>query len=283
MLYINDLPANLTNKARLFADDCVLYTAAKTEQDLQTLQDDLTKLEEWQNRWGMSFNAAKCFIMKISNKQQPPDMQYTFCGQELQVVSSHPYLGIEIDSKINWNPHRSNTISKANRVLGCLRRNLWFCSRKVKETAYKTLVRPIVEYASTAWGPYLDSHINQLEAVQRKAARFCVGDYRQKSSVTNMIKELGWDSLETRRQKARLTMMFKIANDLVGINKEEHLKPITNSRTRKNNNRNFQPIYARLNTYKFSFFPRTIHEWNTLKDYVVSAKTATIFKEHLHK
>ena len=39
----------------------------------------------------------------------------------------------------------------------------------------------------------------------------------KKSSITNMIKELGWDTLETRRQKARLTMMFKIANDLVGI------------------------------------------------------------------
>ena len=41
---------NLTNNARLFADDSALYTAAKTKQDLQTLQDDLTKLEEWQNR-----------------------------------------------------------------------------------------------------------------------------------------------------------------------------------------------------------------------------------------
>ena len=55
-----------------------------------------------------------------------------------------------------------------------------------------------------------------------------------------MIKELGWDSLETRRQKARLTLMFKIANDLVGINKEEHFNPITNLRTRKKKNkRNF--------------------------------------------
>ena len=133
-----------------------------------------------------------------------------------------------------------------------------------------------------AWGPYQDSHINQLEAIQCRAARFCMGDYKQKSSVTNMIKELGWDSIETRRQKARLTMMFKIANDLVGINKEEHLKPVGNSRTRKNNSSNFQPIYARLNTYKFSFFPRTIQEWNSLRDNV-SATTTDVFKEHLHK
>lgn len=98
----------------------------------------------------MSFNAAECYIMKISNKQKPPDRQYTFCGKKLQVVDSHPYLGIEIDNKISWKPHRQNTVAKANHVLGCLRRNLWFCSTNIKETAYKTLVHPILEYASTS-------------------------------------------------------------------------------------------------------------------------------------
>jgi hypothetical protein len=281
LIYINDLPDNLSNKARLFADDCVIYTAAKSQQDLQSLQEDLKKLEVWQKTWGMSFNASKCFIMKISNKRNPPDRDYTFCNQKLQEVQSHPYLGIEIDNKLNWNMHRKNTVTKANRVLGCLRRNLWFCTKEVKETAYMALVRPILEYASSAWGPYQEGHINQLEAVQRKAARFCMGDYKQKSSVTKMISELKWDSLETRRRRTRLTMMYKITNDLVGINKMDHLIHITNSRTRKNNNSNFQQIHARLNIYKFSYFPRTIKEWNALGEEQVTATTTENFKGQL--
>ena len=229
----------------------------------------------------MSFNADKCFVMKISNKPQPPDRQYTFCGKELQVVTSHPYLGIEIDKKISWKPHIDNTTAKANKVLGCLRRNLWFCSRRVKETAYKTLVLPILEYGSTAWGPYQENQITRLEAVQRKAARFCMSDYKQKSSVTKMITELGWETLDDRRKKKRLTMMYKISNELVGINKGEHLKPIINSKTRKKNSMNYHPIYARLNTYKHSYFPRTIHEWNTLGDSTVTATSIDAFKDKL--
>jgi len=228
----------------------------------------------------MSFNAAKCFIIKISNKKQPPRNHYTFCDKVLVEVNSHPYLGIEIDKKLNWKPHMSNTVGKANKVLGCLRRNLWFCSRPVKETAYKTLVRPILEYAGTAWGPYYQGDIQKLEAVQRKAARFCMGNYDQRSSVTKMIAELGWETLESRRQKSRLIMMYKIVKGHVGINKDDHLTPVTEQRTRKNNT-NFKPIHGRLNVYKYSYFPRTILEWNKLDNYAAERPTTEAFKEYL--
>ncbi len=77
-----------------------------------------------------------------------------------------------------------------------------------------------------------------------------MGDIKQKSSVTKMMSELKWESLEDRRKKARLTMMYKISNNLIGINREDHLKPTPISRTRKSNRNNFQPIHARLNSYK---------------------------------
>ena len=108
-----------------------------------------------------------------------------------------------------------------------------------------------------------------------------MSDYKQKSSVTKMITELGWETLDDRRKKKRLTMMYKISNELVGINKGEHLKPIINSKTRKKNSMNYHPIYARLNTYKHSYFPRTIHEWNTLGDSTVTATSIDAFKDKL--
>ena len=48
----------------------------------------------------------------------------------------------------------------------------WNCPESVKELAYKSLGRPHVEYASQVWDPWMDKHIKQIEAVQRRSARF---------------------------------------------------------------------------------------------------------------
>ncbi|XP_072051514.1 uncharacterized protein [Amphiura filiformis] len=114
----------------------------------------------------MSFNPSKCSVMKISNSKLPPDKAYTFCGETLKEVDSHPYLGVELDSKLRWNVHYNKTTAKANRVLGFLKRNLWHCSREIKENAYKTLVRPTLEYASSVWDPYRKGDVQSLEAIQ---------------------------------------------------------------------------------------------------------------------
>jgi hypothetical protein len=49
-------------------------------------------------------------------------------------------------------------------------------------SAYQTLVRPLVEYASTVWNPYTKTEINKIEAVQRRAARYVVSNQRNRSS-----------------------------------------------------------------------------------------------------
>jgi hypothetical protein len=51
-------------------------------------------------------------------------------------------------------------------------------------------------------------------------------------SVTGMLKDLGWDTLEIRRKKARLTMMYKMSHNLLDVNLEDHLIPRTETRTR---------------------------------------------------
>ena len=258
LLYINDLPDNLQCKTRLFADDCVIYSKGKTKDHLQQLQQDLSKLEEWQNKWLMEFNATKCFIMKITNKKDPPTTKFSFCGQTLTEVTSHPYLGVEIVNRLKWDIHINNTIKKASKILGFLRRNLWFCDRKVKTTAYETLVRPILEYSSMVWDPYTDKEINRLEMVQRKAARFCMNDHRQKSSVTDMLSKLDWTTLQERRKKARINMMAKIQHQLVAIDKDRYTSPATDYRSRRSHKMKLREPATSLNIFKYSYFPRTI-------------------------
>jgi hypothetical protein len=109
---------------------------------------------------------------------------------------------------------------------------LFLRNQDTKTVAYKTLVRPTIEYCSSVWSPHTKDAINKIEMVQRRAARYVTNRYRNTSSVTSMLGDLEWDTLEIRRKKIRLTMMYKIINNLIDIRAEEYLtKPTRQTRS----------------------------------------------------
>ena len=132
LVYITDLPTNLSNNMRLFADDCILYREVNSKQDTESLQKDINSLKDWESSWQMGFNTAKCFVMRITHNLN----QYTMGDHIFQEVKSHPYLGVELSSDMSWNKHINQISTKANRTLGLLRRNLSCCDRSTKSTAY---------------------------------------------------------------------------------------------------------------------------------------------------
>ena len=66
--------------------------------------------------------------------------------------------------------------TKANRTLGFLRRNLHSCPQEVKEAAYK-IGAPSLDYGSSVWDPPGVVLQEELESVQKRAARFVTGNY----------------------------------------------------------------------------------------------------------
>ena len=66
LLYINDLPACVNNKVKLYVDDVLLYSFIESESDCVALQEDLDKLIEWADMWLMDFNTKKCEHLRIS-------------------------------------------------------------------------------------------------------------------------------------------------------------------------------------------------------------------------
>ena len=148
IFYINDLQDRLRSTVRLFADDTIAYLTITSEDDAEHLQEDLDKLAQWGEDWYMQFHPAKCTVLTVTNKRNPIVTEYSIRGKLLAAVTSARYLGVTITDKVNWSQHIDSITNKANRTLSFLCRNLKISSISIKEQAYKTLVRPLVEYAS---------------------------------------------------------------------------------------------------------------------------------------
>ena len=101
-----------------------------------------------------------------------------------------------------------------------------------------------------------------MEKIQRRAARFVQGDYKQTSSVSAMIDNLEWPSLEERRKQLRINYLIKIMTGKVAV-KQDLLIPATN-RLRRTHNCQLKIIPSSKDYRKYSFFVRTIRDWNAL-------------------
>ena len=108
----------------------------------------------------------------------------------LNVSDQHTYLGVIIHKSLSWSPHISDIVTKASRTLNFIKHNLRKCSSQVRESAYLTMVRPQLEYASDVWDPHYVGDIMELEKLQQRAARWVLNDYGQFSSVFFSVKSI---------------------------------------------------------------------------------------------
>ena len=134
-------------------------------------------------------------------------------------------LGVDISSGLTWNSHIDRITGNANRTLGYIRRNIKTKNQKVRETAYNTLVRSQLEYSAPVWDPSSKHLRPQLEKIQRRAARWTTSNYDTRSSVTAMLNQLGWRTLEQRRADARLCLFCKIVYGLVAVPLPNYVQP----------------------------------------------------------
>ena len=186
----------------------LLYRVISNQEDAASLQEDLDHLQEWERDWQINFNPDKCEHIRITHKRKIIQTTYKIHGQVLKKTTKAKYLGVTIEKKQSWNSHIDMVTKRANQTISFLQRNLSSFPKDIKEASYKTLVRPQLEYAATVCDPSTKTVINKVEAVQRRAARFCHNDYRRTSSVTSMIQNLEWEELQHRRKQCKTIMMY---------------------------------------------------------------------------
>ena len=170
-----------------------------------------------------------------------------------------------------------NITTTASGFLGFLKRNIRSQNPALREMAYKTLVRPLVEYSSWLWSPYFKSSVDKLEMIQRRVVRWTTNNYSPYASVTEMLKSLGWRSPEQRRSDSRLCLFYKISYGLLAIDMPPYV--VQPSRILRNSHPlGFRQIHTTVDYYKYSFCPLAIVQWNRLPSHIALLPTFDSFK-----
>lgn len=219
----------------------------------------------------MDLNVAKCYHVQFTNKRKKVPSSYSLNNVLVQCVDEVKYLGVTLTAVLDWTSHIDITSAKACRLLHLFQRNFKYAPKPLKETLYLTNIRPMLEYACAAWDPFTKVLEDKLERVQKRAARFVTGIYDYKIRGSQIRENLGWKLLSTRRKMIRLKLLHNINSGNTGIDKNIYLKPPHYQSKRRDNSKKIRAYQSRINVFKFSFFPRTIAEWNLLPDEIVSA------------
>lgn len=197
-MYVNDISAGVSSAVKLYADDTKLCREiVNIPEDTYVLQSDLFGLTEWCKTWQLKFNPDKCETMRITHKQDKSKGSYTLDpnGEILKSVKNIKDLGITISFDLSWSDHIPVVVNKANKVLGVIERVLGSNSVSEFFLLYKSLVRPIIEYAVPVWCPFLVKDIVLLEKVQRRASRLALGQKRGEMDYEERSSSLKWSPI----------------------------------------------------------------------------------------
>lgn len=286
LVYINDIVNELQASVRLFADDTSLYMIVDSPNSAAlVLNNDLAHITAWAAEWLVDFNASKTNSMLISRRRNPvqhPPLHMN--GIMIEDTKLHKHLGLSFSNTCSWNEHISKIAAAAWSRLNLLRGLKFRLKRHSLEKMYFSYIRPLLEYSDSVWDNASTESKKQLDAVHIEAARIITGATKL-CSLEKLFADLGWDSLQERRNKHKLMILYKIINGLTPQYLQDIMPPLVQETTSYNlrNSDDIRNPRANTNLFFNSFFPSTIRAWNNLSDDIKNSTSVSSFKYHLNR
>ena len=266
LLFINDLPVNLSEDCSIFADDTTAYSiGGSSEETAQALSSDLQKAHDWATTWGMLFNAEKSKHLMVANKSRlTPAPRVNMNGVTLPTCTTHKHLGITLNSSLTWQDHINSIYSTCARQVGILARLRNVLTKTTVKKIYIGFIRPRLEYASAVWS---GGNIAKLSKLQDAFAK------RHKIILP---------SLKTRFDYHTLMLFFKIRQSATPSYLTTILPKMFNESTSYRLRKLNYPFPAVRRTSSLQeFFPRAIALWNNLPREIQQANSVGAFKRNL--
>ena len=278
IVFVNDLPDCIESACKLFADDTKVYVGAGNAHYREKLQQDLDALVTWSQRWKLPFNPAKCTVLHLGSRNV--EAHYSIEGAPLRKVEVEKDLGVQVDHLLKFREQAATAVGKANRTLGLIKHSFAHIDSKTLPLLYKTMVRPHLEYCNQIWGPFNVADMKLVERVQRRATRL-VPELRQ-LPYEERLKKLHLPTLQYRRRRGDMVMMYNIMHGHSGLDKDDLFSPAPSTRTRGHRLKVAKkPAISRVRRNHFA--SRVVSDWNALPEDIVCSPSVNALKNRLDK
>lgn len=173
-LYIRDIPDDPRAPTLLFADDTVVFARhIRYKVAVRRMQKALNKITSWAKRWRIAFNKSKSIRVDYTLRSLSyiPSLLE---GEPVPVADSARYLGLHLDSKLNWAEH---VRQKRDYLNIQIRKYYWMIGKnstlslQSKRLLYKAVLKPIWMYGLQLWGSTASSNLLVIQRIQNKILR----------------------------------------------------------------------------------------------------------------
>ena len=175
LIYINDLHKAIKfSTTRHFADDTNLLIKNNSLKQLKKyLNHDLRKLDKWLKVNKISLNNSKTelIIFRHPNKKINYDLKIKLNGKRLYPSNVVKYLGIFLDSHLNWNYNSEFLATKLCRANGMLKKIRHYVPINILRTIYFSIFSSMLTFGSQIWGQQKNIGTQRILKLQDKAIR----------------------------------------------------------------------------------------------------------------
>ena len=231
----------------------------------------------------MELNNSKCKLMHFGKTNRQHNYHLTDSHTNTKIIleksTSERDLGIIVSSNLKSTAQAHKAASKANSMLGLMKRT--FVSRDLYlwSKIYKTYIRPHLEFAISAWNPSLHKDIKVLEQVQRRSTKIPYST--RQLNYEERCKKFGITNLTERRTRGDLIQQYKFHQSIDEINWHS---PPTILPPRGGHRAYYTKELVRNCEERYNFFSnRIVSTWNSLPDSVALAESVNSFKSRLDK
>ena len=203
------------------------------------MQQELNTISDWMCKNRLSLNCDKTVCMFIGNRKslnKCNKLNLNVNGKKLEQVNHVKYLGVSVDSELNWNTQVERVCKNVSKMVSFMGRLRHIINEQSMNLIYKSFILPQFDYADIVWDSGKRNHVNMIQKLQNRAGRIILNINPYSHTSTHQVHQtLQWDYLVSRRKQHLLQLVYKALHNMTPSYLTDKFEPKENSYALRSN------------------------------------------------